>query len=198
MGRPNKSDERKPEILQNLIQVLSSEGIEGVSFAKIGQRMGVHSSLIVHYFKSKEEMLVALVDFMIEKYVRTYQVFENIAAPRRRLHAFLETLFTLDWEIGDEFNERVFWACFYLSLRNERIKQRWQDMYNTLKKMLMREIENYVAQDFGRVSDPEEVAVAIIAMSEGMYYYLSVMGPCREVQKVRERFMAMAVGMLDQ
>ena len=63
MGRPNKSDERKPEILQNLIQVLSNEGIEGTSFAKIGDQMGVHASLIVHYFKNKEEMLLGVGGF---------------------------------------------------------------------------------------------------------------------------------------
>ena len=134
---------------------------------------------------------------MIEKYERTYLAFQDIDDPKRRLHAFLETLFALDWEIGEEFNERVFWACFYLSMRNERIRQRWQDMYNTLKRMLVREIEEYAAHGFGRVTDSEKLAIAIIAMSEGMYYYLAVMGTSREVQKLRERFLDMVKGMLN-
>ena len=56
MGHYQKAEIRKPEILENYYQVLLEEGFEGTSIGKIARRMDIHPSLIIHYFKNKENM----------------------------------------------------------------------------------------------------------------------------------------------
>ena len=63
-----KADIRKPEILENFYHVLIEEGFEGASINKIARRMNIHPSLIIHYFKTKENLTIALADYLIEKY----------------------------------------------------------------------------------------------------------------------------------
>ena len=63
-----KAEIRKPEILDNFYHVLLEEGFEGASFGKIAKRMNIHPSLIIHYFKTKENLTTELVDLLIEKY----------------------------------------------------------------------------------------------------------------------------------
>jgi AcrR family transcriptional regulator len=41
---------RKPEILKCFYETILAEGIEGASIGKIAKRMGIHPSLIMHYF----------------------------------------------------------------------------------------------------------------------------------------------------
>jgi len=62
MGRKSKSESRKPEILQNLYKVVNREGLEGTTLNKVAKEMGVNSGLLVHYYKTKDEMIFALVD----------------------------------------------------------------------------------------------------------------------------------------
>ena len=47
---------RKPEILESYYQILIQEGLEGASISKIAKHMDIHPSLIIHYFKNKEEL----------------------------------------------------------------------------------------------------------------------------------------------
>ena len=54
MRKNQKAEIRKPEILENYYQVLIEEGLEGTSIGKIAKRMDIHPSLIIHYFKTKE------------------------------------------------------------------------------------------------------------------------------------------------
>jgi len=76
MRNYQKAEARKPEILENYYQVLIEEGFEGTSIGKIAKRMSIHPSLIIHYFKTKENMTVELVDRDMFKRFRDYLVDE--------------------------------------------------------------------------------------------------------------------------
>ena len=54
MTKRKNAEIRKPEILENYYQVIIEEGIEGASIGKVADRMDIHPSLIIHYFKAKK------------------------------------------------------------------------------------------------------------------------------------------------
>ena len=60
MGRKSKAAVRKREILEHFYNILKEEGLEKASIAKVAKRMAVNPSLLIHYFKTKEAMTVAL------------------------------------------------------------------------------------------------------------------------------------------
>ncbi len=173
MGRKSKSEQRKPEILQNLYEVLSKEGLEGTTLSKVADHMGVNSGLLVHYFKTKEEMILAMVDFMLDKYANIYlSKLNEYSDPQDRLDNVLNTFFEPDWtQRGDA---SVFWSCFSLSFRNERVKERFRKMYNGFRDMLTDEITMYIDAGIVRVKDPVKTADIIITLIEGLNFNRSI------------------------
>ena len=173
MGRKSKSEERKPEILQNLYEVLSREGLEGTTLSKVADHMGVNSGLLVHYFKTKEEMILAMVDFMLDKYAKIYiSKLNEYRDPQERLNNVLNTFFEPDWtQQGDA---SVFWSCFSLSFRNKRVKERFREMYDGFRNILAAEIAMYIEAGIVCVKDPVRTADIIITLIEGLNFNRSV------------------------
>jgi len=177
MGRKSKAVERRAEILEHLIHLLDEEGLEGATFAKISKRMGVNKSLVAHYFESKEEMMVALADHIIERYQQTYKrLFKDVKDPRQRLDFFLDTIVNLDWVIGDELSDIVYYSCFYLRFKNKKISSRLAKLYDFLKDLYAEELTLYRDAGILNITDPEQTAVFILSLVEGCYYYSTIMG----------------------
>ena len=84
MGRKSKAEERKKEILIHFYEVVKEDGFENASIAKIADRMDVNPSLLIHYFKTKEEMIVDLVDFLLNRY-NLDQHYEELETPTSKL-----------------------------------------------------------------------------------------------------------------
>ena len=98
MRKNQKAITRKPEILENYYQVLIEEGFEGASIGKIAKRMNIHPPLIIHYFKTKENLTLDLVDFLIEKYeAPEFLQFGHIQDLEQRFDQLMDTLFSFEW-----------------------------------------------------------------------------------------------------
>ena len=65
LGRKSISDVRKPEILEHVYAVIKEEGLQGTTLSKIAEHMGVNSSLLIHYFKTKDDIMLALTEAII-------------------------------------------------------------------------------------------------------------------------------------
>jgi len=175
MARPrDKAEIRKREILENFYQVLVEEGLEGSSIGKIAARMGIHPSLIIHYFSTKDEMIVELVELILKEYEETFLPrLEEKKDPEERLHAALDAIFGLDWNRLVDMG--AFSACYSLSFRNERVRASFQRMYSTLREYLVKEIAYYMEMGLVARADPERLADLIIALMEGYSFYRAVM-----------------------
>ena len=183
MGRKSKTVEKRAEILQHLIYLLDKDGLEGVTFAKISKRMGVNKSMVVYYFESKEEMMVALADHIIERYQQAYKrLFTDVKDPLQRLDLFLDTIVNLDWVIGDDISDIVYYSCFYLRFKNEKISSRLARLYEFIKNVYVEELTLYRNAGILNISDPEQTAVFILSLVEGCYYYSTIMGKNNRAQ----------------
>ena len=120
-----KADIRKPEILENYYQVLLEEGFEGTSIGKIAKRMHIHPSLIIHYFKTKENMTIELVDLLIEKYeAPEFLQFDHIENLEQRFQALMDTVFSFEW--SRTIDPGLHFGFYYLSFRNPKIRQAYE------------------------------------------------------------------------
>ena len=98
MRKNQSADLRKPEILESYYQVLIEEGLEGTSISKIASRIGIHPSLIIHYFKNKENMKLELVDLLIEKYQSPAMInFDHIEDDEEHFNAIIDVIFSFKW-----------------------------------------------------------------------------------------------------
>ena len=196
MARPSdRAPIRKQEILEHFYKVLSDEGIEGSSLAKIAGSMGVHPSLLIHYFSSKEQMTLALVDNIAEQYGETYLGWiGEIEDPEERLAAILDMLFSRDWMVY--VDQSVFNACHYLGFHNKEIQKRFRAMYSRFADALSLEFGRLMELGAIKEMDPRQLADLVIAMTEGLDFYGTIIGTGRRFDSVGRTMKEAALALL--
>lgn len=60
-------DERKEQIIQSAIKIFSRRGITGTKLSMIAIEAGISQGLLYHYFKSKDELFLHLVERAIQE-----------------------------------------------------------------------------------------------------------------------------------
>jgi AcrR family transcriptional regulator len=181
MGRKDKSESRRKEILEACYQVVTRKGLEGATLKSIGREMGVAPSLLMHYFASKEELIQSLVDYMIQKMDYTFlERMEHIPTAREKLELFLEK--NLSFELPDAVDNKVFYGAFYLSIGDERVRQSFRGIYDHDQAVLSRLITDYAAEAGIGDLRPGLLAIQFIALFEGLYLYKVVYGNTLELR----------------
>ncbi len=100
-----------------------------------------HPSLIIHYFSTKEEMIVAPVDYMLDMYEEAFLPrLQEIADPEEKLEAAIDAIFGMEW--ARLVDGGVLYACYSLSFRNPRVRESFQKTYSRLHEILVEETED--------------------------------------------------------
>lgn len=169
--RKNKSAAlRKPDILESYYQVLIQEGLEGTSISKIASRIGIHPSLIIHYFKNKENMKLELIELLIEKYESPAMInFDHIEDDEERFNALISMLFSFKW--SRTVDPSVHFGFYYLSLRNEKILERFRVMFKWLRDYLCEALIDFNARGIIKVQDEIKAADFIVTLMEGLEFH---------------------------
>jgi AcrR family transcriptional regulator len=170
MRKNKNADHRKPEILEGYYQVMIEKGIEGASIGKIAERLNIHPSLIIHYFKNKENMKLELVNLLIEKFeAPEFLSFDHIDDDQERFHALMDTLFSFDW--SRTVDPGVHFGFYYLSYRSEAIKERFKEMYRRFRRYIEEQLICYQEKGVIDVKDARQAAGVIITLMEGMEFH---------------------------
>ncbi|MET3466997.1 AcrR family transcriptional regulator [Microbacterium sp. 1262] len=166
MGRPGayaKGVARRQEILDRAIEVFQERGLQGTSLRRIAEAIGVSHAALLHYFESREQLLVAVYEHAETQRgqrgrtppetavgVMTRAAVDNLEVPG--LVELYSILVAGALEAGSEHGKRFFTARF------ERIR-------GELTERLRAE------QRAGTVRDDvpaEQLAALLIAASDGL------------------------------
>jgi AcrR family transcriptional regulator len=170
MRKNKKAEIRKPEILENYYQVLIEEGFEGASIGKIAKRMDIHPSLIIHYFKSKDNMTFELVELLIEKYLEPgFLKFNHITDLEQRFYTLIDTIFSIEW--SRTINPGLHFGFYYLSFRNPAIHERYQAMIKQFRDYLIGELELFRENGILQIDDVKKAADIIVTLMEGLEFH---------------------------
>ncbi len=171
MRREEWARQRRREMLAAYYQVLKDEGLQGASIAKIAKRIDAPPSLLIHYFGTKEQMTIELVDYLLDEYRHGYG--DKLAAipdPRERLVAILDTFF--DPEYHQLLDDSVFYACFYVSLRHPAVRKSYAALYETSLELVEGTISECMAAGLIGGDDAHELAVTVKALEEGYAFLI--------------------------
>lgn len=165
------STARKREIVEGFYSLSIVNGLENTSIAKIGKHLDMPPSLIMHYFPTKEILISNLIDYILEKYLEIYQPIireleQNESADPSLI---VETLFSRNWNLL--FDDGVFYSCYALIFRNDKIKKEYRILHEKLRESL-KEILDKNKEMEGK--DTAVLAEQIFVVVEGAYYYLSM------------------------
>ncbi|NQU65078.1 MAG: amidohydrolase family protein [SAR324 cluster bacterium] len=187
MGRKDISDRRKPEILEHAYRVVAREGFVGATITKIAKEMGVNSGILIHYFKNKEELTLALVDYILEKTMESFKrtIAQYDAPPEHLLDALIDIYF--DREIPALTRGSVFWSCYALGFRKPSVKVAIQNMYLEFLKTIIRYLEDAGKADRIKITDSEQIAFVFISMLEGVGFCRMTIGD-KAPEKIRQTY----------
>ncbi|MCG8684111.1 MAG: TetR/AcrR family transcriptional regulator [Desulfobacterales bacterium] len=185
MGRKSISHIRKPEILRHTYKVVEEEGFKGMTIGKIAKRMGVNSGLLIHYFKSKEGLIMEMVDFLYDSSMNHYiNELESLTTPKERLESLLDILF--DTSGTRPQRDAVFWSCYAMGFRDEQIREKIKAMMLRFIEFGVEEILGWEETGLAKVEDKKKAAAKILALSEGFGILKNSVDDPEIVQEVAE------------
>lgn len=170
MGRKSLKNVRQQEIIEAFYIVATKEGLENTSIAKVANEMGVNTSLIMHYFNSKDKLIFGLINYILEQYKSLYVVNNDINS-EAKLKKTIDNLFSRDW--NSLIDDGVFYSCYTLIFRDNNIKEAFKELHVLLREFLEEVIQEAKQNDIVEVVNPKETAELIFVLVEGSYYYLS-------------------------
>jgi AcrR family transcriptional regulator len=89
-------DDRRSQIIEATLEVLAHDGPSGLNFRAVSERMGGSSTMVTHYFSTKQELLDALMEKLAGWPEEVDELEVGVDDPRERLRLFLEWLLPCD------------------------------------------------------------------------------------------------------
>lgn len=186
VARKNQNAEtRKPEIVEGYYRVLIEEGLEGASIGKVAKHLGIHSSLILHYFKNKDNLRLALIDLMICKFKSTHMLnFERLNDNSERFEALMDLVFSYDW--SRTVDPGVHFGFYYQSFRDDKLSELFCDMFRWLRDYLYEEFLVFNKEGIIQVNDELKAAEFVVTLMEGLEFHAHFLGQKRPFEDFAE------------
>lgn len=73
MGRPSNTAQRRREITRALERVMADQGYSGATIADVARAAGLNPGLVHYHFKTKQEILLALIEQIAQTLERRYR-----------------------------------------------------------------------------------------------------------------------------
>ena len=174
MGRKSIDNIRKPQILEHFRQVVNKEGIHKASVVKIAKNMGVSPNLVLHYFESKEAMVIELFDVIMDQYIEHLsEAISSVPKGPQRLKALIKTMFGLG-KNRELLSDKSYYAFFYLSLVDDQMKLRFNQKYKQLTDIVVAEIESGAHFNGARQADLTKQAELLLSLFEGFTFKANI------------------------
>ena len=195
MPKKNGSD-KKIQILEALNQCLQAKPFDQTSIKDIAQAAGVNHGLLHYYFKSKEDILIHYIDYVIDHYRALFNDWLTENEDGRLLDRelvesffkFMNEKITLNRPLSKVFIE-IWEIAAYNPAVKSKLQRAYQEWVSILTDMLQK-----VSRD---ADASRRISFAVVAFLEGMALFSIILDPDKdEFQKILAGFQAKIIEML--
>ena len=167
MPRKNIQEKRRRQILEALHKRLLIKPFDTTSIKEIADEAGLNHGMLHYYFKSKEEILLAYIDYSIDIY-RTLFVdwlkmnSEKFADKEEFLLAtlnFMTEKITLNRDLS-----RIFIEIWEIGNYNKKVKDKLREAY----REWISTVAVFIMDQIGGPQMARSLSIAIVAISEGL------------------------------
>ncbi|WP_276483997.1 TetR family transcriptional regulator C-terminal domain-containing protein [Paraflavitalea pollutisoli] len=196
MGRRSIKESRQKEIIEAFYTIAKQEGLENASIAKTAALININPSLVIHYFKTKEYLVYGLIEYILDQWLLIYKTPASISHdPQQRLLKVIDNIFSQKW--NTLFDDSVSYSCYSLAFRDQKVKENYKVLLDSLRGNLRQLIEECNQQGVLAVKDPAVVADTIFVVVDGAYYYLSLVSNKQEYKRKLAQYKALALQQLN-
>lgn len=160
-------EKRRQQILEALNDCLIKTSFSQTTIRDIAKKAKVNHGVLHYYFKSKEDILLNYIDFIIEKYLAIFARW--IATTGRKYpdqKVFIEQcLLLMNKRVTlDKSISRIFIEIWEISLYNRKVRQKLKDMYSIWDKTVTNEFDKIIKDK----KTARQLSIAMIAFFEGI------------------------------
>lgn len=171
MARPSNTEHRRQEIVLGLMSAMAEKGYEKASIQSIAKAAGLSPGLIHYHFKTKLEILIALMTDLSDKADERYELLATQAeSAEDKLMAYIDAALAL----GEGSDQQAVAAWVIIgaeAVRLEDVRNLYQDVIakhsNTLVELLTQASSEAGAKLNKKKA--KELATFIIASIQGAY-----------------------------
>lgn len=178
MGRPSNTLERRQQIIQGLMEAMADKGYERASIQAIAKAAGISPGLIHYHFKTKQEILVELINNLAGKAKQRFETsVESATTASQRLDAYIDAALSL----GDGADQQAVSAWVVISseaIRQVEVREVYQEIVADNQAQVMKLLGEYNKEKGIRVNKAEikELASMVLATIEGCYQLATTSG----------------------
>ena len=172
MGNSKEAEERKKEILDVAEELFTAKGYDSTSTTEILERVGIARGTLYYHFKSKEEILDALIDRIIQGMVSNIRLaLSDKSTALQKLISFVGAM-KVDSAIGKEITD------YAHKPQNALMHQKIQNsLLAVLTPIASEIIEEGIKEGSFSTSYPEETAEMLLIYSSVVFDDMNEMTP---------------------
>lgn len=154
---------RRRDLVEAAFQTFLEHGIGGATVARIGEQAGMSHGIVNYYFKSKDELLSAVIRHAFRLILReVVRRLRDAETPRQRISAI----------IAGNFSDQLFnretaaaWISFYAEVATHPDFEHLQDMfYRRLHSNLIHALKQLTSSE-----EAERIALGISVWIDGLW-----------------------------
>ncbi len=167
--RPDVSEERRNQILEAAMAVFARQGFEEARMDDIAQEVGLSKGALYLYFKSKDAIISAILQFFFSRTMKKLQGFlESEEPPSVRVQLLRLNQYyigEMKWMVSMQPISFQFYA---VAARQKAVRQFLKRYFKDYREVLTALIQRGIDRGEFRTMQAEDVAIAIAALYEGL------------------------------
>ena len=169
--------ERKDQILEAAAHCFAQEGFHATSMADIIKATGLSAGSFYRYYKSKDELIGAIIDRYLASILTDFQNASQTSADPAKAVVFAIKLISKRVDEGAEPFARLLPQVWSEAMRNETIRQRGKKVYASLLEHFSSIIRR--AQEQGNLRDdldPDGTSRVMLGLVQGFILQRMLLG----------------------
>ena len=167
---PEYKEDAKRRIVEAAMDVIAERGCDQMTIDDVAKKLGVTKGAVYWYFKSKEELIAAVLKkFQIDIERTTFDSFYN-----RPIEEVFSKIFER-FSLTDDRQRAIFVEMFALAARNTDVRHATREYYAGLVTTFEEAIKKEKKQHFIQTqADPHKLALLMVALYSGLQNYQTV------------------------
>ncbi|MBQ6446065.1 MULTISPECIES: TetR/AcrR family transcriptional regulator [Bacillales] len=185
MPRIVNHEKKRKSIAEAAWSIIKKEGIEKASIRRVAIEAGMSAGALRHYFSTKDEMLLFIMDYYLEEGKKRSQSKSWSDNPLQAVAEVLLELIPIDEE--KKIETSVWWILALQSLTSDTLKEKKDEMTNGMYELASSMIEILVLQ--GILSDSTNVKLEksrLAALIDGLSIHALLRPDVYSPEKVKE------------
>jgi AcrR family transcriptional regulator len=175
---PGIADQRRGQMLQAALEVISERGFADTRIADIAERIGISPALVIYYFKTKEKLLTdAIRHYEDSWYADGQRRMDKMATAAERIEEFVAMNLLPDPDPEPESTWKLwldFWAQAARNPDVASVRQEFDERWRELVVSLV--VAGQEAGEFGDI-DPHPFSIFLCALLDGLAIQIALEDP---------------------